>query len=252
MRASDRTHGFSLIEVLVAVAMVSLLAGALAPLLVREMGRTRRNDTSERMLRVLEGMVGPPSQDLFGYVGDMGGLPGSLVDLVQQGSQPAFTQTIYGFGVGWNGPYVTETAPFADPIADAWGTALDYSGTQAQVSSAAADHSLGTGDDLVYPAVPSLTSGILLVTVLGIPSGTSTTVPLTSAEAGVTASISNAGSLSTVNLIGSAPFYTASAIHIGLHAVVVSGIGTYAGLSATQVVLTRPGNTAVTMTLVQP
>ncbi len=251
MRARAEARGFTLIEVLVAVAMVSILAGALAPLVVREMGRTRRNDTSERILRVLEGMVGRPSEGLFGYVGDMGGLPGSLQDLVQQGSQPSFAQTLYGFGVGWNGPYVVETAPFADPIADAWGTALDYSGT-AQVRGAAADHSLGTGDDLVYPAVPALTSGILTVTVLGIPSDTSTTVALTSAQASVTATVSNAGSLSTVNLIGVGPFYTASAIHLGLHAVVVSGSGTYAGASATLVVEMRPGNTAVTMTLVQP
>jgi prepilin-type N-terminal cleavage/methylation domain-containing protein len=252
MQTRAREDGFTLVEILIAMAMLSILAGAIAPLVVREMGRTRRNDTSERMLQLLDGMVGRPQEGFFGYVGDMGELPDSLQDLVQRGSQPAFTQTSYGFGVGWNGPYVSETGPLGDPTQDAWGTAFDYDNTQAQVRSAAADHALGTGDDLVYPAVSSQTSGILTVTVLGIPSGTSTTVPLSSSEATGSVTISNAGSLGTVNLAGSGPFYTSSAIHTGFHAVVITGIGSYSGTSATQVVQMLPGNTALTMTLVQP
>jgi len=241
-----------LIEILVALAMLSILAGALAPFVVQEMNRTRRSDTSERLVRLMEGMVGRTSEGLFGYVGDMGGLPNSLTDLVQQGVQPAFTQTIYGFGVGWNGPYVTETAPSADPLMDAWGTAIDYSNTQAQVTSAASDHTLSTVDDLVYPSIATQTSGILTVTVLGIPVGTSTTVPLTSAEVSGVVTVSNSGVLSTVSIIGSGPFYTSNPIHSGHHAVVITGIGTYNTASATQVVQVVPGNTAITMTLVQP
>ena len=247
-----RNRGFSLIEILVALAMLSILAGALAPFVVQEMSRTRRSDTSERLVRLMQGMVGRTSDGLFGYVGDMGSLPSSLTDLVQQGAQPAFTQTIYGFGVGWNGPYVTETAPSADPLMDAWGTAIDYTNTAAQVTSAASDHTLSTADDLEYPSVAAQTTGIMTVTVLGIPVGISTPVPLTSAEASGTVTVSNSGVLSTVSLIGSGPLYTNTPIHIGHHAVVITGIGTYSGASATQVVQVLPGNTAITMTLVQP
>jgi hypothetical protein len=204
------------------------------------------------MVRLIDGIVGQPRDDRFGYVGDVGELPGTLADLVTPGSQAAFTQTGYGFGVGWNGPYVSETGPGGDVTQDAWGTAFDYTSTQAQVRSAGPDRVLGNGDDLVYPAVAPPTTGLLTVTVLGIPSGISAGVPLTSSEATVLVTISDAGTLDTVALAGSGPFYTSSAIHGGVHAVVVQGVGSYAGASSVEVVDVRPGNTALTVTLVQP
>jgi prepilin-type N-terminal cleavage/methylation domain-containing protein len=252
MRARARRDGFTLIEVLVAIAAVSILAGAVAPLVVREMNRARLDDTSRRMVRLIDGMVGGSDSGGFGYVGDMGGLPATLEDLRTRGSQTAFSQTGYGFGVGWNGPYVREAGPLADITEDAWGTAFSYSSTQAQVQSAGPDHVLGNGDDLLYPAVAPPTSGILTVTVLGVPSGLQTTIPLTSSEATVSVTISDSGSSDTVVLAGSGPFYTASAIHVGIHAIVAQGLGSYSGVSGTEVIEMSPGNTAVTVTLVQP
>ncbi len=252
MRARTRPHGFTLIEILIVLAAISILAGALTPLVVHQMVRARLDDTSERMVRLLDGMVGQPRDDRFGYVGDMGGLPGTLEDLVTPGSQATFAQTGYGFGLGWNGPYVTETGPGGDITRDGWGTAFDYTSAQAQVRSAGPDRVLGNGDDLVYPAVPPPTTGLLIVTVLGIPNGISAAVPLTSAEASVSVSVSDTGTLDTAALAGSGPFYTSSPIHAGVHAVVVQGIGSYAGASSTEVVEVSPGNTALTVTLVQP
>ena len=251
----SKADGFSLIEIIVVVGIISILAGATAPFVVIEMRRARLNDTSERMVRLIDGIVGRPLDGYFGYVGDMGGVPASLQDLVVQGTQPNFAQSIYGFGVGWNGPYVHELGPLGDATRDAWGTAFSYNGIQAQVTSAASDHSLGTGDDLVYPASAPTTTGILTVTVLGIPSGTSTTVPLTSAEASVSVTISNSGSLGTlgtVGLAGGGPFYTATPIHVGIRAVIATGLGTYSGLSATKVIEMYAGNASTTLTLVQP
>lgn len=251
----SETAGFSLLEVIVVVAIIAILAGASAPFVVIEMRRARLNDTSERMVRLVEGMVGRPADGFYGYVGDMGGVPASLQDLIVQDTQPSFTQSIYGFGVGWNGPYVHELGPLGDPTQDAWGTAFSYDGSQVQVTSAASDHSLGSADDLVYPAAAAATTGVLTVTVLGIPSGTSTTVPLTSAEASVAVTISNSGSLGslgTVALAGGGPFFTAAPIHIGVHAVIVTGLGAYSGLSGTRVIEMRAGNTATSVTLVQP
>jgi general secretion pathway protein G len=252
MRARAGQSGFTLIEVLIAVAVVSILAGAVAPLVVQQMTRARIDDTSRRMVRLIDAMIGNPELGDHGYLGDMGELPSTLEDLVTRGSQTAFAQTGYGFGVGWNGPYVREVGPLADITEDAWGTAFTYNGTEARVQSAGPDHVLGNADDLLYPAVAPLTGGILTVTVLGIPNGISATVPLTSSEASVTVSISDSGSPDTVALVGSGPFYTSSAIHLGVHAVIAQGLGSYNGASATEVITMSPGNTAVTVTLVQP
>ena len=58
--------------------------------------------------------------------------------------------------------------------------------------------------------------------------------------------------LSTWTLAGGGPFYSAAPVPIGVHALIVTGLGGYAGATATQVVTVRSGNNASTVTLVQP
>src|SRR3990167_6848277 len=147
MRADRGEAGFSLIEILVAVAILAILAGATAPLVVRNMTAARREETTERLRRLVDGMIGDPAAGRFGYLGDMGNLTPALGDLLDQGAQPAFAITAYGYGAGWRGPYVQQTQPLADLTQDAWGVGLAYTAGTARVTSAGEDHLLGTADD---------------------------------------------------------------------------------------------------------
>ncbi|MBM4337629.1 MAG: type II secretion system protein [Deltaproteobacteria bacterium] len=252
MRAERCEAGFSLIEILVAVAILAILAGATAPLVVRNMTAARREETTERLQRLVDGMIGDPAEGRFGYLGDMGNLPPALGDLLVQGAQPAFAITAFGYGAGWSGPYVQQTQPLADLSQDAWGVALAYTAGTARVTSAGEDHLFGTADDLIYPATAPPTSGALVVTVLGIPNtNPATTVALGAAEASAQLAITSNGAISSAALSGVGPFSRAS-VPLGVHALVVSGVGSWAGASATSVLAIRSGNNAATVTLVQP
>lgn len=253
MRAERSDAGFSLIEIVVAVAIVALLAGATAPLVVRNMTVARRTETTERLRRLVDGMVGDATAGRYGYLGDMGNLPPALTDLLVRGTQPAFAISPYGYGAGWSGPYVQQTQALADLTQDAWGVALQYAPAAALVTSAGEDHQFGTADDLIYPASAPPTTGALAVTVLGIPNtNPATTVTLGSSDVDVSLSVTAAGALSTSALAGGGPFYSAAPVPAGVHALIVTGVGTYAGAAATQIVAIRSGNNASTVTLVQP
>jgi prepilin-type N-terminal cleavage/methylation domain-containing protein len=253
MPAERSDSGFSLIEILVAVAILALLAGATAPLVVRNMTAARRAETTERLRRLVDGMVGDPAAGRYGYLGDMGNLPPALGDLLIRGTQPAFGISPYGYGAGWSGPYVQQTQALADLTQDAWGVALQYAAGAAQVTSAGEDHQLGTADDLIYPGSAPPTTGALAVSVLGIPNtNPAATVTLTSAEVSVSLSVTASGALSTSALAGSGPFYSSAPVPIGVHALIVTGLGGYAGAAATQVLTVRSGNNASSVTLVQP
>jgi len=253
MPAERSNSGFSLIEIIVAVAILALLAGATAPLVVRNMTAARRAETTERLRRLVDGMVGDAAAGRYGYLGDMGNLPPALGDLLIQGAQPAFGISPYGYGAGWSGPYVQQTQALADLTQDAWGVALQYAPSAAQVTSAGEDHLVGTADDLIYPGSAPPTTGAFAVSVQGVPNtNPAATVALGSAEVSASLSITANGALSTSALAGSGPFYSAAPIPIGVHALIVTGLGSYAGAAATQVVTVRSGNNASTVTLVQP
>lgn len=245
--------GFSLIEILVAVALLAMLAGALAPLAGRTMAAARRDETIERLRRLLDGMAGDVSSGRFGYLGDMGGLPPALSDLVVRGGQPLSALTAHGYAAGWDGPYVRETQPFADPTRDAWGTPFVYVPGVAQLHSAGEDRQIGTSDDLVYPSMPWPTTGTLTVTVLGVPNtNRASAVAIGSGEASVSVSVTTGGAVSSRALVGGGPFHSAAPIALGPHTVRVAGLGAYAGASTEQVIEVAHGNNALTVHLVQP
>lgn len=130
-RRQPQTTGFSLIEMLVAVAIVGLLIGVVGPAAMRQL-QSSRVTTAEAQITQLRSAL-----DIF---------------LIEVGRYPTeqegLNALINGAGTipGWNGPYLRDGQLPADP----WGGAFLYSLDQGQVriTSLGADGQAGgTGVD---------------------------------------------------------------------------------------------------------
>ena len=169
---SSRTRGFSLIELVVVIAVIAMFAALLAPAAFESIESSREASTEAQIQRAFLSIVGDPSTGNFGYLGDMGRLPTVLTELVTQGAQTAWHTADSGtdhkglVGTGWRGPYVTGGEVTADLFRDAWGQTLTYS--SGQITSHGPDGQLATiGDNIVYPVqTPVQTTGTIIVTVI--------------------------------------------------------------------------------------
>jgi len=118
--------GFSLIEVVLVVLIMSILASVAAQKYTGVMEQTRMDTTREEMTQIGEAIVGNPAltsggvRSDFGYVGDVGALPTDLDALV---NNPG------GFAT-WNGPYVrSDFEQHANDFKqDSWGANYEYDG----------------------------------------------------------------------------------------------------------------------------
>ncbi|MDP2157018.1 MAG: prepilin-type N-terminal cleavage/methylation domain-containing protein [Nitrospirota bacterium] len=115
--------GFTLIEVIVVMAIISILTGIMIPFIYRVWESAEIDTTRERMTDLKKAMVGDPRliqngvRTHYGYVGDVGQLPSSLENLATNAD-----------GVSnWNGPYLPSGFDSSKYNKDAWNTAMQYS-----------------------------------------------------------------------------------------------------------------------------
>ena len=150
-RTRKRTAGFSLMETIALLIILTIAVTALVPAMYRVVAGRKARDTRKHMEAIFKGLVGAPDEGYFGFVGDLGRLPTELKDLAEAGDWPAYTlETVGKVGVGWDGPYVTLRRE--DLLTDAWGNNYDFGvKVPGQIRSAGPDGELDTDDDIVYP-----------------------------------------------------------------------------------------------------
>ncbi|MFH1007983.1 MAG: type II secretion system protein [Candidatus Latescibacterota bacterium] len=173
--------GFTLLEVVLSVAILAILAGMLSPSVYRQIEAKRERATMEEMRSIYDAIMGDPELGTFGYVGDVGSLPSDLEDLITQPSGvSSFAAYTHGVGYGWRGPYITTRY---DDFLDSWGTHFRYGQSPdgaGQIRSAGQDKTFDSEDDLLFPHSPVNIYGTLLVSVQdnGIPDPETTTVEI--------------------------------------------------------------------------
>lgn len=179
MRVKEK--GFTLIEMVVSLAIVAILAGIATPLIYQQITSDRIEETREEMKMIYQAIMGNPESGTYGYVGDIGSLPAGLNDLlaIPAGVSPYATYK-NGVGYGWRGPYLNTQD---NGIVDGWGHEYRYAQSPdgaGQIRSAGPDGSFGNADDILFPQNPVVIYGTLIVStwINGIPNPAKTTVEI--------------------------------------------------------------------------
>lgn len=124
---SVKSNGFTMLEVVIVIAVIAILAGLIAPLAVNTIKQSRVNACWEELQVIKKAIVGEPawvetgSRSSFGFVGDVGTIPGDLQELITRAAtRPTYHQdTSTGMFFGWRGPYISDRL-------DPWGRNYNY------------------------------------------------------------------------------------------------------------------------------
>jgi prepilin-type N-terminal cleavage/methylation domain-containing protein len=149
--------GFTLIEVIVVVAIIAIISGIMVPMMYRVWESSDQDLTLNRLKDLQVAMIGDSRlfqngvRTHFGYVGDIGQLPpqGALADLKDDPGASV---------VNWKGPYLPSGYDAANYARDAWGRDIEYLVTatdangrryEATLRSNGPDGIPGSADDIV-------------------------------------------------------------------------------------------------------
>jgi prepilin-type N-terminal cleavage/methylation domain-containing protein len=179
MQVINGRRGFTLVEVIVILAVLSILVALAVPAALRIFQVTAEEGTRDEMLNLKEAMIGNPDKlrgnvrSDFAFLGDIGRLPANLDEILAKGALPAFAfDGAKQAGAGWNGPYITGS--FAGEESDDFkndqlGNAYLYSDVDftngngeladGKITSAGADGTFGTADDIVIEILKNETEG---------------------------------------------------------------------------------------------
>lgn len=168
-----KLRGFTLLEIIVVLAIVGILAGMTTTMGFSLLNRAREKATFEEMQEIYKAVMGNPEAGTFGFVGDMGRLPKGLTELVDNTNLPDYgiksttdgAEDSNGIRWGWNGPYLNIGSDPQSYNNDAWGHAYDYDTVTGKITSNGLDDVPGTTDDIIYPPYDVSYGGDVTLTV---------------------------------------------------------------------------------------
>ncbi len=161
-----REKGFTLLEIIIVLAIMAILAGIAVPIAYRQIASSRQEATRKEMVNLKRAMIGDErkiqdgERSDFGYLGDWGGLPDGLDALAEPQSPRWHYDRVRKAGAGWNGPYISQDFSNGkeDYRLDAWNNPYIYSNrnyvnkdgelVDAKIVSWGPDGRQGGGDDL--------------------------------------------------------------------------------------------------------
>jgi prepilin-type N-terminal cleavage/methylation domain-containing protein len=253
-RLYPSTSGFTLIEMIVVIAILAIVAGAMAPLSIRMIDGSRQDLTLKRQQLIYQAVFGDSSAHGSGFLSDIGRIPGgALTELAVQGSLPSYSIQPCGVGMGWRGPYLLEGVDGAGQPMDGWGTPMDFA--NGQIRSAGPDHSMiTTADNLYYPSTPitiNNINGSIAIATFALDNSTAQPifVPAGGQATVYFAQNGSTHSMTASSLTGSYIF-PAPGVNFpqGIHAISVTGdpdgVGPQASLTRTITVFCPGGGTA--------
>lgn len=131
--ATKRVTGFTLLELLIVVAILSSIAYVALDTLKEDVSQIRFDDTENRLVSIRKAIVGDHSRrlgqgsEISGYVADVGVLPSRLRDLIEDPCQNPVAgncgwKSDGALRFGWRGPYLNVTSVGGDnSFRDGWG-----------------------------------------------------------------------------------------------------------------------------------
>ena len=134
---TDR-RGFTLIEILMVIALISILSVVSTEVLTDSLTESRFEATTAKMNQIKNAILGDSlikevtTRTSFGFTGDIGAIPtagqGIAALIAKPAALPTYSvNTAARIGLGWNGPYLTAANSGSNFTVDGWGNAFVYS-----------------------------------------------------------------------------------------------------------------------------